>query len=194
MPEMPTDNWIQTYKGRVWSFQNSKVSCIHTMDIAASISKLCRWNGHTLVFYSVAEHSVRMGDELKRRGHSPLIQLLAYLHDAHEAYISDISRPLAKEIAPEKIDKLKASHDAKIFTHFGIMDKITDKEWNIVKHADNVMLFSERDQLLRRCSRAWDDIADPGERIDLFEAGWSPDHARTRWLNSVSLAYLEVNK
>ena len=72
------------------------------LDIAHALSNTCRWTGHTSRFYSVAEHSVRVAERarelLAEVGHGLHTQLLGalwgLLHDAPEAYLVDMPRPL----------------------------------------------------------------------------------------------------
>lgn len=63
-------------------------------EIAHALSMNCRYNGHCNKFYSVASHSIAVVKELQRKGYSSEIQLIGLLHDASEAYICDIPRPL----------------------------------------------------------------------------------------------------
>lgn len=63
-------------------------------DIAHALSLLCRGNGHLKYFYSVGQHSLNCAREAKARGWSERLQLICLLHDASEAYISDIIRPV----------------------------------------------------------------------------------------------------
>lgn len=86
-----------TYTGKILDFLNPKPEQICIEDIAHALSNLCRYTGHTKVFYSVAEHSVRMAMDNNLPG-NPLTKLL---HDSAEAYIGDIVLPL-QEIFPKK--------------------------------------------------------------------------------------------
>lgn len=63
---------------------------INLVDIAHSLSNLCRWNGHTMRFYSVAQHSIFVASLMEK----PEDKLAGLLHDASEAYISDMARPV----------------------------------------------------------------------------------------------------
>ena len=58
-------------------------------DIAHHLSMLCRWGGAVREFYSVAQHSVRVS-----RLCDPSDALWGLLHDAAEAYVGDMIRPM----------------------------------------------------------------------------------------------------
>lgn len=75
-----------------------KIEEIHIEDIAHSTSMMCRYNGHTEIFYSVASHAIMVCKELQYRGCSPLVQMWGLLHDGSEAYICDIPRPLKGDL------------------------------------------------------------------------------------------------
>ena len=71
-------------------------------DIAHALSMLCRANGHFCSFYSVGMHSINCAKEAAARGYSPFVQLACLLHDASEAYLSDVTRPVKQEIPKYK--------------------------------------------------------------------------------------------
>lgn len=106
---MMNDPFIQTYTGKKFSFTNRSESiCIR--DIAHALSNICRFNGHCVKFYSVAEHSLHVMDKVHAdHGFDKIItrdeklfhfsiMFYALLHDAAEAYIGDITAPLKKHI------------------------------------------------------------------------------------------------
>ena len=71
---------------------------INIEDIAHALSMLCRANGHFQTFYSVAQHCINCAKEAKARRYSERIQLASLLHDASEAYLSDVTRPVKTEL------------------------------------------------------------------------------------------------
>ena len=79
-------------------------------DIATSLSNICRFNGHLPSFYSVAEHSVRVAWWLTDQGLSDEIVLTGLLHDAAEAYVGDMMRPLKRVPEMEAVFKPIEDH------------------------------------------------------------------------------------
>jgi len=86
-------DWIQTYTGRKFHPLDPSEAEFDIRDIAHSLSLLCRFNGHCLRFYSVAEHSVRVARILPEEH-----RLWGLLHDAGEAYVTDLPRPVKKQM------------------------------------------------------------------------------------------------
>lgn len=62
-------------------------------DIAHGLANKCRFGGHTQEFFTVAQHSINCLF-LVNKEH----KLAALLHDAAEAYISDIPTPIKREL------------------------------------------------------------------------------------------------
>lgn len=95
-------SWIETFTGGQFWPLDPKPGDVNIIDIAHSLSMQCRFNGHTLIFYSVAEHSVIVAKELKEQGYNKVVQLYGLLHDAAEAYTCDIPRPLKAQLKQYK--------------------------------------------------------------------------------------------
>ena len=89
---------IMTRSHKMFDPLNPDVSLIDIQDIAHSLSMLCRANGHFRDFYSVGMHCVNCAREAMARGYSRKVQLACLLHDASEAYLSDVTRPVKQEI------------------------------------------------------------------------------------------------
>lgn len=77
---------------------NPDPALIQIQDIAHALSMLCRANGHFKSFYSVGQHCINCCNEAAARGYSRRVQLACLLHDASEAYLSDVTRPVKQEL------------------------------------------------------------------------------------------------
>lgn len=73
---------------------------VNLADIAGSLAKINRWNGHTRQPISVAAHSIFVSWILREWGYPSAIQRCGLLHDATEAYMGDIPTPM-KWIFPQ---------------------------------------------------------------------------------------------
>lgn len=163
---------VRTRSGIYLDIADPKATDFNLNDICVALSRVPRFNGHTSVPYSVAQHSYFVGRLMKRWGVNPLA---GYLHDASEAYISDIPSP-AKRLLPEYYvveDRLMA----KIAERFGLSEGF--QHTAIVKTADIDMLFYERDALIDRDIRWQIEDQHPGGSILDHFPGWTPWGAET---------------
>lgn len=97
--------FILTYTGEIFKFKDVCPDTICIEDIAHSLSHLCRYTGHTNMFYSVAQHSLLVSEKMPNEV-GPEEKLGGLLHDAAEAYIGDMSTPLKFFLRDEK-DRLQ---------------------------------------------------------------------------------------
>lgn len=138
------DNWAQTYTARaIWPAHPRKDE-VNIHDIAHALALSCRWTGHVRRHYSVAQHSVLVSHLVPLR-HA----LAALLHDASEAYVSDIARPVKPEI--KGYDDVEERLLRTILRRYGLGGQLPKS----VKYADNIMLFTEHRDLLRAAPRPW---------------------------------------
>ncbi len=86
--------YLGTYTNKKFHFLEPTTDEICIMDIAHSLSNQCRFNGHTEVFYSVAEHCCIISDLVEAADRDRQEVLSGLLHDASEAYLCDIPSPL----------------------------------------------------------------------------------------------------
>ena len=99
-PENRRGPWISTFSGRRYYPIDPRADEIHLIDIAHSLSNTCRYNGHSRLFYSVAEHSILLARYVLDNGietfHHNIKSLASWalLHDAQEAYLGDLPQPL----------------------------------------------------------------------------------------------------
>ena len=89
---------IMTYSKKMFDPLHPKAELVDIEDIAHALSMLCRANGHFKTFYSVGQHCVNCAVEAAARGYSQKVQLACLLHDASEAYLSDVTRPVKAEL------------------------------------------------------------------------------------------------
>jgi predicted RNase H-like nuclease len=111
-------------------------------DIAHALAHMCRANGHFNSFYSVAQHSINCSLEARAKGYSKDVQLACLLHDASEAYMSDITRPV-KKLLPQYLDIEERLQKA-IYEKFNISDVSPDT----IKEIDDALLYYEFIHLL----------------------------------------------
>jgi hypothetical protein len=129
-----------TYMGRNIDPLSPRADGIDIRDIAHALSLLCRANGHFPSFYSVAQHSIFCMKEAEARGYSSRVQLLCLLHDASEAYISDIIRPV-KRVLPGYVEIEQKLHSA-IFEKY-LSPIPSEEELKQVSEIDDALLYHE---------------------------------------------------
>lgn len=154
--------WIVTFSNVIFHPLDPNPETILIEDIAHALSLLCRYNGHCLRFYSVAEHCVRVSMEVP-----PEDRLAALLHDASEAYLADIPRPLKRD--PSMIPYRTAENNLQrmINKRFGLPEEMPAS----VHEADERMLFTERRDIVRPGGPDWGWSREPyPETIE----GWQP--------------------
>lgn len=135
---------IETFSGGMIDPLNPTPGAICIEDIAHALSNVCRFTGHTKRFYSVAQHSIIVASILP----APL-KLWGLLHDASEAYIADVARPVKRRM-PEYIANEKRLMQC-ICAKF-------DLEWptpNEVDEADLRALATERRDLMPGNEPPW---------------------------------------
>lgn len=156
-------DWMMTYTGRKFFPLDPRAEDIDLRDIAWGLAHQCRYNGHGRFFYSVAEHSVLMS----RHFSETLPSREALLHDAAEAYIGDVIRPLKRSL-PQFVE-IEANLERVIFARFNLPAILRDE----IKAADTAILTDERNRLFdpEVCeAHGWS----ARERLGVHIEGWSP--------------------
>lgn len=146
---------------------------IHLADIARGLSRIARFNGHTTVFYSVAQHSILCEWIARDRGLGVELQRLALMHDATEAYIGDLIRPV-KQALP-RYQEIEAGIWRAIAARFRLPAEIPAE----IKAIDNAALATEKRDLCPG-SPSW-----PGLPAPLFRrvsAGYAPNFTASDFL------------
>lgn len=133
------NNTIRTRSGRYFDLANPKPEQFTFADISGALSKLCRFGGHLIGMYSVAEHSVHCAAIAQADGLAEAAQRAVLLHDAAEAFTGDIVKPL--KIMLSEFPAIERRIEACIAAKFGVdFDAWAD----VVREIDRAMLIAER--------------------------------------------------
>lgn len=148
-------HWIQTWSGKRFDLLEPDPDSVRIADIARALANLCRYTGHSSTFYSVAQHSVLVSFHVPEH-----LALPALLHDAAEAYVNDLAKPLKDAMrsilasfedefvtyVPNPYDVIEARVATAISSAFGV--SIEDMESDAVKRADLAALVTEKRDLM----------------------------------------------
>jgi uncharacterized protein len=171
-------SYIRTYSGgRFWPL-DPHPDDLEIEDIAHALSNLCRWTGHSEKFYSVAQHCVLVSANLPSHP-----QLEGLMHDASEAYLSDLSRPVKH--APglgEVYRQAEKKIEEAIAMKFDL-PKDTSPE---IKMVDNRLLYTEARDLMKNLTWSSDsakqnETEEPNYLAITIEP-WSPERAKQEFL------------
>lgn len=161
-------DWIQTAMGRQFWPIDPRADEVFIDDIAHALSMLCRFGGHCRRFYSVAEHSVLMS-----RAAPPEFKRWALLHDASEAYLVDVPRPIKPFLVG--YDEAETKIMQAVAARFGLKGSLPDQ----VKRMDRAILMDEQQQNMAPAPVPWStDTAPLGVRLQF----WNPIDARTAFM------------
>lgn len=138
-------SYITTFTGKHFDPTAPDVSAIDIRDIAHALSLTCRGNGHVKTFFSVGQHCINCALEAEARGCSKRVILACLIHDASEAYMSDVPRPF-KHALPEYIKSEDRLLDL-IYEKF-LGSVLDEEEKRLVKSIDNDMLYYDLKELL----------------------------------------------
>lgn len=163
-------DWIQTFTGKAFYPLDPRWEEVDPVDIAHALGMICRFGGHAKHFYSVAQHCVLMSYEVH-----PANALWALMHDAGEAYLGDMVRPLKKHMLTFR--NAEAHLMGIICRRFGL-DPICPLE---VIEADTRILCDERLALMTPCDKPWT-LMDGVVPLGVVIEPWGPKEAEVRYL------------
>lgn len=167
---MQPTTYISTFLGNRFFPAQPHIDGIDIEDIAHGLAYQCRFNGQTSAFYSVAQHSLMVASLLP-----PELGRAALLHDAAEAYLGDMVKPL-KLLLPD-FNRIEAAVTDQIAAAFGV----DFSDYARIKQADLVALATEKRDLMPNSTEPWSylaGIAPLPERI----APLSPQAAKDAFL------------
>jgi 5'-deoxynucleotidase YfbR-like HD superfamily hydrolase len=183
MPK-PSPSSIQTASGVFVDPFDPDPEAILIEDIAHALANQCRFSGHTRWHHSVAAHSI-----LVSKLCPPRHRLAGLLHDAAEAYLVDLPRPIKRhaKMAPA-YDPVEAMLASAIGIKFGVYLFRLPRE---VKMADNAALVAEANKLLHGTGQ-WESIDDllfDVDHVEYAEKHWLlSGHHHPQYIKSVFLS------
>jgi hypothetical protein len=134
---------IMLQSGAWFDFAAPHSSPFKIEDIAHGLANICRYSGQCNRFYSVAEHSLLVSETAVG------FELEALMHDAAEAFLGDITRPL-KQMLPD-YKRIESEVERAIFSRFGIQIPLPRE----VKQADLRVLAAEQRQIMPAGTDGW---------------------------------------
>lgn len=136
--------WLLTHTGKHLDLVDPQPEMIDVIDIAKGLSRECRFAGQTKAFYSVAQHSIIASQMV-----DPEFAWEALLHDASEAYLKDIPRPLKLLLPDYRLieSRVRRAICARLDLPYEQSDRVTE--------IDLVMLATERRDLMPDDGTEW---------------------------------------
>ncbi len=160
---MITTPYVSTFSGNRFYPLVPRIDHVTIEDIAHGLAFQCRFNGQTSEFYSVAQHSLVVASLVPTD-----LRLAALLHDAAEAYLGDMVKPL-KVLLPA-FAAIEDQVSAIIADAFGI----DFSDYAPIKRADLIALATEKRDLMPHSAERWaylDDIRPLPQRIVTMSPG-----------------------
>jgi hypothetical protein len=164
-------DWMQTYTGVQFWPLDPRPEEIQIEDIAHSLANQCRYAGHVQEFYSVAQHSVMVA-RIVPQEHA----LWGLLHDAAEAYLVDLPRPVKRY---SRLGDEYRAIEARLMIALCARFQLPSDEPEWVKRADDVLLMTEKRDLMPNSPAKWRETAEPLEDVIV---PWAPAKAKAQFL------------
>lgn len=169
--------YVETLRGRAFYLQDP---IFDPFEMAHSLGNICRFAGHCSRFYSVAEHSVLVGDIMAQFALGDPFEGL--MHDGTESVLADVARPV-KALLPDYV-LIESRLDRALRAQFGLPEETTDG----CKLADWVAVLVEAHQLMVSQAKNWyapadaRRLADTYLKIAPFLGSFTPKQAGEHWL------------
>lgn len=131
---------ICTYTNVIMYPLDPRESDFKIEDIAHALSLMTRANGHLQSFYSVAQHCINCSLEGEKRGYSHRLNLALLLHDASEAYLSDLTRPVKTSL--NDYNEIERRLQMVLFRALGV-GTLSSEDEKLISVIDDDMLYYE---------------------------------------------------
>jgi hypothetical protein len=178
--EQNNKDWMLTQTRRqVWPLA-LKHADVNVMDIAMSLGKQCRYNGHVDKFYTVAEHSVQISKALERDGFDHMTQFVGLHHDDSECWMGDQIKPLknALEQLGVSLKPFELAIEKTVSERFGM-----PWPWpEIIHEYDRKIVRDEKEQLKAGGGDDWIGFNIPEKGIGVYLPCWTWEQATKEFL------------
>lgn len=168
---------FNTHTGQVINIADPDPDEITIEDISTALSRICRFGGHSSCFYSVAQHSCLVAAMVPEKARKA-----ALLHDASEAYLGDVIKPL-KVMLGDCYTSIEDRFTTTIFRKFSILNSYTGDDYNAIKLADIEALELEHEALIlgkpARLASKLDDY-----NLATFGWAWDQETSKTIFLKT----------
>lgn len=150
---------IKTAQGAYVDLLNPDPKTIDINSIAQGLSKICRFGGQCPFWYSVAEHSFLAAELAMWDGHSAECARAILFHDAAEAYIGDMVKPL--KVTDAHFQKVEAIMEEAVGEALDIDFEKWRKE---IRKYDLIMLKAEKKAMWPNDSVDWTGLSEVEDR------------------------------
>jgi hypothetical protein len=171
-------DWMQTWSGRQFWARDCRPEDFHILDIAAGMRNP-RYTNQCILTQTVGEHCVLLWRHAVAAGYPARLRRAVLLHDASEAYLVDLPRPIKRDLADygEIEDRVMTA----IAQRFAF-------DWPLpfeVKELDNRILNDEVAQNLAPPPAPWRQLA--GGPLGVRIENWSPEVSFIRFLHACAV-------
>lgn len=152
-------SWMITYTGRRVDIPSPKPGQVCIADVATHLSRIARFSGATQYPWCVAAHSLHCAALAEAEGFPREAQLAALLHDAHEAYCSDIPSPFKEAVRTGhpsafcSLDIAEEKLEVAVLHQLGALEHM-ERYRGQVKRWDLISLATERRDLMHPAASA----------------------------------------
>lgn len=170
------NNTVKVAAGHYVDLAKPDPATIDIQSIAAALSKICRYGGHCPRFYSVAEHCVLATNLAVIDGCSLREQQAVFLHDAAEAYVGDVVKPLKLLLSEYSTieDRVEFAIENAFVVNF-------IRNHDTIKRYDRMMLKAEKEAMWPDDREQWAGFADTeGRHVDF--SFWGPCEAEANFM------------
>lgn len=170
------NNTIKVAAGHYVDLADPDPKTIEIKSIASALSKICRFGGHCQRFYSVAEHCIHATNLALQDGVPNAVLVAIFLHDASEAYVGDMVKPL-KIMLPEYMEtewRIQLAIECAMGVSFVYHGET-------IKNYDRLMLKAEKIAMWPNDTEAWNGFSGIDSRHVAFKF-WAPEEAEMQFM------------